>query len=311
MSSVIDLTKGIHIQVEGETGKYNTLPVEDLVRMAQSLQRLVQVIAKSNIDTGEAIDLDNFKIELAGFQPGSAIPEWVVTPRVQLHIADLDAQMEVVNTEFERVMDIAARGHYTDLRKFYPDAIRRNDVVDAVFDFRNSVKDAPMALVKMPKRGRPKKLFALKPFKKETKQALTTKVVEAPIEGEAGFAVARLRVLKDGKGKVIKKKILDTYPQAKSAIAWAPEVIVHDERVYVLRHALPCIVEHEDKVFSIENPLLGIMGTGSDMDEAERSFMQEFDFIHRRYTMLPDKKLAAHLLPVKRLLKHLVKEIDG
>lgn len=92
--------------------------------------------------------------------------------------------------------------------------------------------------------------------------------------------------------------------------SWDPEVITHKGRVYKLRAPLPCSVEQDHKVYSIENPMLSIIGTGADMDEAEKSFMQEFDFIYRRYTALPDQNLAAQLVEVKRLLKLLVTEIQ-
>lgn len=311
--STVDLTKGISIQVEGEAGKYHTLRVEDLIEIAKNLEKLVLAIAKSDIDTGEAVDWDNFRIELAGFSAGSAVTTWVPTPRIQMPLADLDKQRAVVSDRFEQVMKVADKGHYTDLKKLYPDAVRRNEVVGALYAFRNSVPDAPMALVQLPKKkgAKPRKLYAIKPFRKEVRELLTTKVVEQKKVGKESYAVARLKVLSDAKGNVLSTKRLEVFKKENTAVAWAPPVIVHDGRAYVLRHPLPCIVEHEDKVYAITNPLLGIIGTGADMDQAEASFSEEFDFIYRRYANMPDKKLAPHLVEVKRLLKNLVTDIEG
>lgn len=313
MSSVIDLTKGISIQVGGEAGKYHTLRVKDLIEIAKNLENLVLAIAKSDIDTGDAIDLDNFKIELSGFSAGSAVTTWVSTPRIQMPIADLGKQQKVVSKRLDEIMQVADKGHYTALKELYPDAVRRNEVVGAIYAFRNSVPDAPMAVVAPAKRkgAKPKKLYAIKPFRKEVRTLLTTRVVEPKQEGTESIAVARLKLVTDAKGRVVSSKRLEMFKKENTSVAWAPPVIVHEDRAYILRHPLPCIVGHEDKVYAITNELLGIIGTGADMDEAEASFAEEFDFMYRRYTGMPDKKLAPHLVEVKRMLQHLVTGIEG
>ena len=93
----IDLQKGISIKIEGELGKFQTLPVESLIKIAESLQELVMSIAKYDLPTDEAIDLNNFKLELADFQKGSAIPSFVLTQRVQaITTSDYQNQREEV-----------------------------------------------------------------------------------------------------------------------------------------------------------------------------------------------------------------------
>ncbi|MEZ4738252.1 MAG: hypothetical protein R2818_02600 [Flavobacteriales bacterium] len=311
--STVDLNKGLSIQVEGEAGKYHTLRVEDLIEIARNLEKLVLAIAKSDIDTGEAVDWDNFRIELAGFSAGSAVTTWVPTPRIQMPLADLDKQRAVVSERFEQIMQVADKGHYTDLKKLYPDAMRRNEVVGALYAFRNSVPDAPMALVELGKRkgAKPKKLYAIKPFRKEVRELLITRVVEQKKEGVERIAVARVKLLSDAKGNVVSTKRLEVFKKENTSVAWSPPVIVHDGKAFVLRYPLTCTVEHEDKVYAISNHMLGIIGTGANMDEAEDSFAEEFDFLYRRYTAMPDRKLAPHLVEVKRLLKHLVIDIEG
>lgn len=69
----IDLQKGISLKIEGELGKFQTLPIESLIKIAESLQELVLSIAKYDLPVNEAINLSNFKLELTDFQKGSAV----------------------------------------------------------------------------------------------------------------------------------------------------------------------------------------------------------------------------------------------
>jgi len=91
--------------------------------------------------------------------------------------------------------------------------------------------------------------------------------------------------------------------------SWNPKVIRHRGRAYLLRYSIRCRVVYEGKVCSIDNGLLGIVGTGKSRLEAEKSLMQEFDFVYRRYTGLPDRQLVTHLVKAKNHLKHLVREV--
>ncbi|MBC6426959.1 MAG: hypothetical protein GDA51_10955 [Ekhidna sp.] len=69
----IDLQKGISLKIEGELEKFQTLPIESLIKIAESLQELVLSIAKYDLPVNEAINLSNFKLELTDFQKGSAV----------------------------------------------------------------------------------------------------------------------------------------------------------------------------------------------------------------------------------------------
>src|SRR5437773_2187308 len=110
----IDLTKGFNLRVEGEIGKFNTLPIEHLVKLAENLQKLLQNIAKHQLEVEGAIDLDNFKVELSGFKIGSAIPEFVFTPRVKtVTSGDIFEQRTFVNDKFDSYLRVADKGDYS------------------------------------------------------------------------------------------------------------------------------------------------------------------------------------------------------
>ena len=64
----LDLNSGAFIQIGGELGKYNSLPIDILIKIAQDLQELVMTIAKYDLPSSDAINLDNFKIELVDFR---------------------------------------------------------------------------------------------------------------------------------------------------------------------------------------------------------------------------------------------------
>ena len=75
----LNLEKGISLKIEGELGKNQTLTVDALIKIAQSLQDLVLSIAKYDLPVDEAIDLNNFKIERTDYQKGSSIPTFALS----------------------------------------------------------------------------------------------------------------------------------------------------------------------------------------------------------------------------------------
>lgn len=75
---MIDLNKGINLQIQGELGRFNTLPIDALVKIAEHLQTLINSIAVHGVDKGNVIDLSNFKLELSAFRTGSAVPEFKI-----------------------------------------------------------------------------------------------------------------------------------------------------------------------------------------------------------------------------------------
>src|SRR5690606_34540321 len=93
----IDLEKGISLKIEGELGKYQTLPIDALIKIAESLQELIVSIAKHDLPSDQAIDLNNFKLELTDFQKGSSIPSFVLTPRIQPVISNYEIQRNEVS----------------------------------------------------------------------------------------------------------------------------------------------------------------------------------------------------------------------
>ena len=134
----ISLEDRIYLRISGEIGKFNTIPWETLKKVGDSLQDLIMAIAKTDIDNSEAIDLDNFKIEMNGFFPGSAVPAFKLTPRIQAVIGDVQKQRSTVNEKFVRLMKLANEGNYLHLNRQYRSGVSRNFIAENLYRFTTS-----------------------------------------------------------------------------------------------------------------------------------------------------------------------------
>ena len=77
-----NLEEGVYFQVNGEMGQYNSLPLDILTNLMKNLQDLLQNIALSKLSDAEAIDLNQFKVELCDFNgTAGAAPKIKFTPR--------------------------------------------------------------------------------------------------------------------------------------------------------------------------------------------------------------------------------------
>jgi hypothetical protein len=144
----IDLTNGTFIEIGGELGKYNSLPIDTLIKIAQDLQELVFTLAKCDLPTNEAVDLNNFKIELVGFIKGSAIPKFAYTPRAE-NKSGLFWQEHryTINEKFDKLAEISNGGDYGKIIELYPEPIKRNPVVENLYAFVNDFGNAPVNFV--------------------------------------------------------------------------------------------------------------------------------------------------------------------
>lgn len=302
----LDLNKGVSFKIEGELGKYNSLPVDALVKIADSLQNLIVDLAKSQISDSEAIDLNNFKIELNKFSAGSVIPTFVFTPRLKPTISDLVDQRETVNHAFNGIMQISNSGNYLKLKDQFKDPVTRNRIVDNLYSFVNSFGNSPVEIVDTWEVSEPKTVYKLNRFKPETKKSLLTEIVDEVKESEEKYGVAKVKITKKGR-----YRILDFYSKSDTTISYAPDVIVHASSVYNLRFPLRCSLEKEDDFYVINNEMLDIIGTGKTEDDAEITFAEEFDFIYNRYNELDDNQLSERLRNIKLFINHIVKSIEN
>lgn len=305
----IDLTKGFNLRVEGEIGKFNTLPIEYLVKLAENLQKLLQDIAKHQLEVEGAIDLDNFKVELAGFKIGSAIPEFIFTPRIKtVTSGDVLEQRRFVNNKFDSYLKVANKGNYSEMRKIIPQASTRNIIVDDLYDFASSFGNSPVSVVDV-KKGKVISIYKINKFKPEVRENLITKISESVDTKEEYEAVAKIKVIKKA-GKITRatKDIFDT---KHGEPGYAFDTIVFEKICYMLAFPLRCKIEKEDGYYVIQSEMLDIVGTGKSIDEAEKNFAEEFHFVYHRYNQLSEKKLSDRIKRIKTIINSLVLKIEG
>lgn len=303
-----------NLQVEGEVGKYNSLPIEYLIEIAQNLQNFLQTLAKVNLTDVSTIDLNNFKVELTGFQKGSAVPQFIFTPRRRLTLdADIDNQRQLVRQKFDELVEASGKGDFGKVKEFYPDAYRRNEVVDRLFYFVNSFGKSPVNVVDIKtKNGKEQitSLYRIRPFAKEVRDRLITHVIgNQELETIQEVSVRKVLTTYRG-GERLRSKTIEEYSDKQAAISIAPDRIVSATHTYHLIGPLRCLFEKEDDYFVLTCELLDLVGTGSTMEEAQQSFAEEFEFIHNRYNALPDAEMSHRIKSIKTLLNALLKEVE-
>ena len=213
----------INLQVSGEVGRYNSLPVDYLVEIAKNLQTFLQTLAKVNVSEGSTLDLNNFKIELTGFKAGSAVPQFSFTPRRKLTInGNVENQRELVRQKFDELVEASGKGDYEKVKVLYPDAYRRNEVVNELYDFVNSFGGSPVKVVNVSqKEGKDKiiPLYNIRPFAKEVRDRLVMTVVESK-ELETSKEISFKKVITTYKGdKKVNSKTIEEYSDKQASLS--------------------------------------------------------------------------------------------
>lgn len=307
----IDLNSGVFLQITGELGKYNSIPIDTLIKIARDFQELILTIAKHDLPEDEPLILENFIIELVDFKKGSAIPKFAFSQRIENTIGfNWQKNRKSVNDKFEKLIQISNMDNYEELKKLYPEENKRIPIVNDLYNFANDFKDSPVSFVDYHEKD--KKfipLYKINRFKNSVKKELVIErkiIKSAKIEINEGVAKVKI-TNKNGK---ITKKILDFYTHGDISLEYAPKVIVSKLNTYVLKYPLRCLFEKEDDFFVIQSEMLSIIGTGLTRDEAEESFSEEFDFIFQRFNSLDDEALTNHNKLIKLIFNQIVDKVE-
>jgi hypothetical protein len=307
----IDLNSGAFIEIGGELGKYNSLPIDVLVKLAQDLQELVFTLAKYDLPTKESIDLNNFKIELVGFTKGSAVPKFAYSPRSENKTGiNWQLHRNTVNDKLEKLVEVSDEGDYGRIIELYPEPVKRNPIVENLYSFVNSFGTAPVSFVEYDEvNEKITPIYKINRFKPAVKKELISEIKDvAEAVSETDEAVGKIKISKrDGK---ITRKIIDIYSGKKFSLEYAPDVIVTETKNYILKYPLRCLFEKEDDYYVIQSEMLGIIGTGLTEDDAEKSFTEEFDFIYNRLKTLDDDSLTNHNRLIKNILIQIIDRIE-
>lgn len=307
----IDLNKGAYIQISGELGKYNSLPVDVLVKMAQDFQELLMNIAHYDLETTEAVDYNNFKIELLDFQPGSAVPCFGFSSRTEnmagFHTLEHRKQ---VNEKLNNLADIASTGDYYRLKEIYTNPIARNQIVESFYSFTNNFGNSPVYFVEFDKvKSEIKPISPILKIKKSVKDELISEIVDIQTsENEISEVAGFVRITK--KGNKTTRKIINAYPNPEYALSYSPSKIEHKNVKYFLHNPLRCLFAKEDGYFYIQSEILDIIGTGKNEEDAKLSFAEEFNYLYNRLNSLEDSELTERFRIIKININNLVERIE-
>lgn len=304
----IDLNNGAFIQIDGEMGRYHTLPIETLIKVAQSFQDLVMSIARFDLETTDPVNMDNFKIELAGFKDGSAVPEFIFSPRAENKVGhNWQIHRNQVTENLTKLAEVSNSGDYYKLRVLYPLPEVRNPIVENFYSFVNTFGSTPVNFAEFNKStGKVIPISKINRFKPAVKKELITLIEGSERSfSETNDAVGKIKITKRN-GKT-SKKIMNFYPNSKFSLGYAPSVIVYGQTRYDLKYPLRCLFEKEEDYYVIKSETLGIIGTGLTEDEAEKSFAEEFDYVYRRYNSLNDDSLTKRNKLIKDILNQIIK----
>jgi hypothetical protein len=299
--------KDIVLKIEGELGKYKTIPVDSLVKIAESLQELILSIARHDLPCDKTIDLNNFKLDLSGLDEGSVIPSFVFTPRVSPTIDSYEAQRVEVIKKFNRLMDVSDRGVYNDLKTIYPELDRRNAIVESLYDFTSCFGNSPVSIYEVGNNST--KIYSLKEFKRDTKNDLVGTIIKPDNEKTEELMVGSIRVTKTSTGKT-RTKVQEVYPRQQLSLSYSPETISVNNKKYILNYPLRCLFDKEEDYYVINNEQLDIIGTGLSREDAETNFNEEFDYLYVRLNSLIDNHLSNRLLGIKLILNNCVKVVQ-
>lgn len=309
----VNLNSGAYIEIGGELGKYNSLPVDVLVKIAKDLQNLIISIAKHTLSSDEPIDLNNFQIELTGFEKGSAVPKFSYSPRAENKVGfHWSSQRDSVNSYFNNVLLIANSGDYSKLKTIFPTSEARNPIVEDLYSFTSNFKNSPVSFVNYNKKTKKTvPIYKVNKFKEETKKELIAPIFDIEkIEDKKTQEVAGIIKLTHKGGKV-GQKIIRTFKDSFYNIEYAPDIINAGEIVYHLRYPLRAAFKKEDNYYIIQSEILDIIGTGLSEPEAEKSFAEEFNFIFQRLNTLNDDQLTEHNKLIKMNIKSMVLKIES
>lgn len=308
----VDLNKGAYIQIGGELGKYNSLPVDLLAKLANDLQGLILSIAKHTLPSNEHINLENFKLELIGFEKGSAVPGFSYSDRVENKSSfNWEAHRNSVNDTFNEVLQIGDKGNYYELRNLLPIPDARNPIVEKLYAFTSNFKDSPVSFIDYNKDS--KKIipiFKLSKFKIEIKKELITQISDTDTSEDKSVREVSGIIRETQRGEKTNSKIIKKFPDPYYSIGYAPDKIIIDDMTYNLRYPLRTSFKKEDDYFVIQSEVYDIIGTGLTEVEAEKSFAEEFDYIYQKLNSLNDNQLTEHNKLIKININHLVLNVE-
>ncbi len=308
--------KAVYFKLESKPKYGGGVGIDDVISVLQSLSESYQSfvdIEYNRINTQQdrkklnkikkgLVEENNLIIvDLTFSSFGSAVSPNIVT---NTHtIPSIKDQPKWKKETFERYKDIVLKSDFNDSgylkeigRKYSPVDRQRifGPIVDGIIN--NEKANTSFGF------GSLSKLKLLSKPKKESYSILvpTPQVVDTPQEVRTSLAMVEI------KGKTTKPKVLELFEEVKNPI-YSFNLISFGDKTYSLKYPIYCELIHEDKAYALENKELGIYSSGKNIEEAQKSFFEEFDYIFTRYNSLPNSQLTDDVIAIKQLLNFFVK----
>lgn len=286
----IDLETGLSIKIEGELGKNKTLSIDKLIEIANSLQDLILTVVKYDLSVEKTIDHNNFKIELSDFRGGSAIPTFVLTQNIQTTIHDYKVQRKQLSEKVNNIFSIMDSGNYLSFPEQYPDYLRRNEIVEKVYNFSKSFGNSPVQFGTYDiNNSHFKKAYSPTKFNSTIKDKLIVKAEQDKNKVEE-MAFAEIKIVQQGKQK--RNQVQQIVNKVNHSISYSPLEIFVRNKQYIFNYPLRCLFEKDDDTYIIKNELLDIIGTGDTQKKAEENFNEEFDYLYTKLKSLEENQLS-------------------
>jgi len=280
--------------------------LEQLAGISKHLNALLQALIKYDLIADDL--LAHLQVALVHLDAPHAVLEFKLLPAPLPEHTVFKAPFEQLSQQFDKLLALAHEGNYFELRALYQHPESVNAMVQAMYGFINSFGTQGALVVQQDPAHGYQTLYALKPFSPGAKNSAMMPHHVAFDAGNYDLAVATVAVAKFDKAQPI--AIQELFQLDDQAVAYAPQTIAVNNKVYHLQFPLRCALQKHHGYYLIESELLGIVGTGTSLDEARNSFAQEFDFIYQRYNSLEANQLSARLNSIKHILNFMVNSVE-
>ena len=144
----------------------------------------------------------------------------------------------------------------------------------------------------------------LKPLSRPKEESYSV-LVPKPQNIEVAQDIRRSLAMVEIKGKTARPKVLELFEEVKNPIYTFNSFSVSGKE-YSFKFPIYCELLHEEGTYSFENKELGIYAHGKTIDEAQKNFFEDFDYIFTRYNSLPGSKLTNDVAAIKKFLNLIV-----
>lgn len=308
----VDITSGVFFQIGGEAGRRPGLAWHILEKLADSIQDIIELLAKYDLKTEFTPQLKNFEIEIIALHHGSHVPAFRLQDPPMQSLQETAIRKEVAD-KFDQLMQIAGTGNYEAVLDIYQLNDLRYEIASELYDFSLAADRSPITIVEPDNTlmNRPwKPIYEIRKFKPEQVDRLVKLPrrirKQAVVETQEVFGKILLPLArKSGK----RAKIVEVYRNPDASVSLTLPQIILPEYTYYLHAPLSCTVKQEEDYYIVEAPLYDLYASGITLDEAEIDFNVEFDVTYRRLNELPDDQLSERLLRAKQAINLIVKEV--